>query len=69
MAELRSVGSNELRELAKRFRRRADEAAPGHYRNLMLRTASELEARAHSLDATGGGELILLGAEDNCNPS
>lgn len=60
MVELRSVGSNELRDLAARFRKRADEAMPGHYRDLMSRTASELEARAQALDATGGSELVLL---------
>jgi hypothetical protein len=64
MVELRSVGSNELRELAARFRKRADEAAPGHYRDLMLRTASELEERAQGLDASGGTELILLDIDD-----
>ncbi len=69
MVELRSVGSKELRELAARFRTRADEAAPGHYRDLMLRTATELEAQAQTLDATGGRELMLLDAEDSGSDS
>jgi hypothetical protein len=64
MVELRSVGSKELRELAARFRKRADEAMPGHYHDLMLRTAAELDARAQSLDASGGIELMLLDTED-----
>ena len=66
MVELRSVGSDELGELAARFRRRAQEAAPGHYRDLMLRTAAELEARAQILNATGGEELVLLDTEECC---
>lgn len=60
MAELRSVKSRELRELAKRFREHAAEAVPGTYRDLMLRTMAELEALAQSLESSDGSELVLF---------
>jgi hypothetical protein len=64
MAELRSVKSRELRELAKRFREHAAEAAPGTYRDLMLRTMAELEELAQSLEASDGSELVLFDEKD-----
>jgi len=69
MAELRAIKSQELRELAKRFRDRATETSPGIYRDLMLRTAAELEERANLLDVGGGSETVLFdnGVDDGAS--
>jgi hypothetical protein len=53
-----SVKATELRELARKFRVRAAEAEEGAYRNLMLRTAHELEEFAEAM-ATTSSELVL----------
>jgi hypothetical protein len=60
MAELRAVKSLELNKLAKRFREHAAEAEPGLFRELMLRTASELETVAQSLGNSDGTEYVLF---------
>ncbi len=65
MAELRLVKSKELRVLAKRFRDHAAEAERGMFRDLMLRTASELETLAQSLEASDGTECVLFDEESD----
>lgn len=65
MAELRAVKSQELNKLAKRFREHATEAEPGMFRDLMLRTASELEMLAQSLDAGEGTEYVLFDDDES----
>ena len=59
--ELRSVKAKELLEMVQRFRARAADCEPGHYRELILRTADELEAHAKKLAADDGSVLVLFG--------
>ena len=62
--ELRSVKAKELLEMVQRFRARAAECEPGFYRDLILRTANELEAHAQTLVAEDGSVLVLFGDDD-----
>ena len=63
MVELRSVKAQELIELAHRFRVRAADCPPDVYRDLILRTAGELEELAQSLVKNNGSEFVLFDDE------
>jgi hypothetical protein len=62
--ELRSVKAKELLEMVQRFRARAVDCEPGYYRELILRTAGELEAHARKLAAEDGSVLVLFGDDE-----
>jgi len=62
--ELRSVKAKELLEMVLRIRERAAECEPGYYRELILRTADELEVHAHKLAADDGSVLVLFGDDE-----
>lgn len=57
--ELKTISADELRMLAERFRERAAECAEDYYRELILRTARELEDHADMLDANGDTALVI----------
>jgi hypothetical protein len=54
--ETQSVKEEELRELARRFRGRAAGCPPGHFHDLILQMAGELEELALSLALESGTE-------------
>ena len=62
--ELRSVKAKELLEMVLRIRARAAECEPGYYRELILRTADELEAHAEKLAAEDSSVLVLFGDDE-----
>jgi hypothetical protein len=62
--ELRSVRAKELLEMVQRFRARAADCEAGYYRELILRTANELEAHAQTLAAENGSVLVLFGDDE-----
>lgn len=57
--ELKTVSADELRLLAESFRSRAEEHEENCYRELILRTACELEEHAALLEAHGGTALMI----------
>ena len=61
--ELRSVKAEELREMARRFRERAKDCEPGHYRDLIIQSARELEELAESIALKDGSELAIFDEE------
>ncbi|MDR3526265.1 MAG: hypothetical protein P4L57_03230 [Rhizomicrobium sp.] len=58
--ELLTIHAAEVQQIAKDFRARAAEAGDTLYRQLMLRTAMELEERAATLIEQGGSETLLV---------
>ncbi len=50
--------------MVQRFRARAADCEAGYYRELILRTANELEAHAQTLAAENGSVLVLFGDDE-----
>jgi hypothetical protein len=59
--ETQSVKEEELREMARRFRARAAGCPPGHFHDLILQMAGELEELALSLVLESGTERDASG--------
>jgi len=66
--ELRSVKAEELLQMARRFRERAKDCEPGHYHDLIIQSARELEELAASLTSKDGSELVIVDEDDEETP-
>ena len=61
--ESQLVKEEELRELARRFRGRAAGCPPGHFHDLILQMAGELEELAFSLALESGTDRAARGED------
>ena len=65
--ELQSARMDELRELARQFRARAAGCPRGHFHDLILQSARELEELANSLAAKDGAKDAAHDEDETIN--